>query len=84
MVFQRKLGFLDTFFCRLPENITLNSNLPIPNEATLKAMNHANQIMNGKISEDGIVFSNANEAKAFWIICHENVMKIIRESRNPS
>ena len=35
------------------------------NEATLKAMNHANQIMNGKISEDGIVFSNANEAKAF-------------------
>ncbi|WP_250309996.1 type II toxin-antitoxin system RelB/DinJ family antitoxin [Gardnerella sp. Marseille-Q2328] len=37
----------------------------VPNEATLKAMNHANQIMNGKIAEDGIVFSNANEAKAF-------------------
>ncbi|MFW0895101.1 hypothetical protein ACJV2T_01935 [Gardnerella sp. Marseille-Q9179] len=36
-----------------------------PNEATLKAMNHANQIIDGKISEDGIVFSNANEAKAF-------------------
>ncbi|WP_230455194.1 Abi family protein [Gardnerella vaginalis] len=42
-----------------------NSNLPVPNEATLKSMNHANQIMNGKISEDGIVFSNAKEAKAF-------------------
>lgn len=38
---------------------------PLPNEATLQAMNHANQIMNSKISEDGIVFSNANEAKAF-------------------
>lgn len=36
-----------------------------PNEATLNAMNHANQIMNGNISEDGIVFRNANEAKAF-------------------
>ena len=38
---------------------------PVPNEATLKAMNHANQIIDGKIAEDGIVFSNANEAKAF-------------------
>ncbi|EPI53660.1 Abi family protein [Gardnerella vaginalis] len=50
---------------KIKENITLNSNLSVPNEATLKAMNHANQIIDGKISEDGIVFSNANEAKAF-------------------
>ena len=27
---------------------------PVPNEPTLKAMNHANQIIDGKISEDGI------------------------------
>lgn len=50
---------------KIKENIILNSNLSVPNEATLKAMNHANQIMNGKISDDGIAFSNANEAKAF-------------------
>ena len=50
---------------KIKENIILDGNLPVPNEATLKAMNHANQIIDGKISEDGIVFSNANEAKAF-------------------
>ena len=63
-----ELSSIDEFYDwknKIKENIILNSNLSVPNEATLKAMNHANQIMNGKISDDGIAFSNANEAKAF-------------------